>query len=118
MAEDLGDGESVLGVESDHVFDDLLGFLGEFVWKCKFPLQNQFVQVFQVLRLEGHSPAQHGKEEDPQGPHVHEEPLVAFVDDDFRGEVGWGAALFLDDLPLLDYFGDPEVANFNSFFTV
>jgi len=79
MGEDLRNCESFSGIQSDHAFDDGLGLISEVSREGELSLEDEFVEVFQVLRFERHRPAKHRKEQHPQAPRVHKEPFIAFV---------------------------------------
>ena len=76
------------------------------------------MKVFQIASFERHGAAEHGEEQDPEGPNVYEEALVALVDDDLWGKIRWGTALLLDDLTFLNDLGDAEVADLDSLLAV
>ena len=118
MRQDLRDSGALCWVQLDHAAHKIVSLLGQVLRERELSLQYQLVELLEAGRLEGHSPAQHRVQQHPETPHVHEEAFVAFVDDDLGSQIGWRAALLLDDLALLDYLRDSEVADFDALLAV
>ena len=76
------------------------------------------MKILQVLRFERHRALKHRVQKHPETPHVDEETFVALVNDDLWREIRWSSALLLNDLTLLDYLGDAEVADLDALFTI
>lgn len=76
------------------------------------------MELFQGLGLKRHSSIQHRIQEDSETPNINEESFITFIDNNFRGEVGRGAALLLNYLSFLDNFADTKVAYFDALLAV
>ena len=104
VCQDLGNSQTFSRVQPNHALDYLLGVVTELHWESEIAFENQFMQVLQVLCLEGHGAAEHGVKENTKGPNVNEKPLVTLVYDDLWSQVGRCATLLLDYLSLLEDF--------------
>jgi len=84
----------------------------------EFTLLDEAVELIHVVGLEGHRTVQHGVEKYAETPHVHKKPLVAFVSDQFWGNVSWGATLLFHNLPFPSNFRNSEITEFNPTFSI
>ena len=114
----MRDSKSISWIQLNHSSYYVLSIFAQLKWEIELSFKNQFMQIFQIRCFKGNCSAQHRIKENTQGPNVDEEAFIAFVDDDFRGEVGWGSALFLYDLTLFDYLTDTKITDLDSLLTI
>lgn len=118
MRKDFRNSDAVLGFLSKHLRDQVPSGLRQVGREGNLLGEDGLVEFGEVGALVGNGSADHGVEEDPEGPDVDAEATVSLISNNLRGQVGGGSALLLDELSLLHDPGDAEVAYLDSIFAV
>jgi len=85
---------------------------------AELTLLDEAVELFHVVGLEWHRTVQHGVEKYAKTPHVHKKSLVAFVSNQFGGNVSGGTTLLFHNLSLPSNFRNSEITKFNPTFSI
>ncbi len=111
VSEDLGDGETLVRVDLQQSGEQILSLETDGLGKSEGRAADGGKHFAHVVALEGNSGKEHRVQHDPETPVVDVIPFISFVGDDFWGNVGRSATLFLDDDSSRVDLADSEVAD-------
>lgn len=94
---------SLFRVFGHHLSDQVLALLRYFViFEAQALLQYFLLQKLELPFAERHVAGKETEEQHSQTPHIGAEVLVPLVEDYFRGEVSWSAALLVYHFSYID----------------
>lgn len=113
----LLDREPLLRVDLQETSKHVSCVLGNVLFEQVLALQYQLMKLFHTLSFEWHSAVEHRKKYHSRRPQVDIQ-TVTFISENFRCNVGRGAALLAHHLAFLDLSGYAKVSNFDVTFAV